>query len=242
MAVSEGTGKPEKIKLDEFLKEGPSAPADDEDGIIEVVAGTEPGAEPTAASGEDVAGEAEGAGAAAEEALSSLAVEDLLQRTIRENERLQDHYLRARADLENFRRRVERNRDEDSLRIVRAMLLEILPAIDSLDRALAMPADAPGFREGIALIRRQIEDALRKLGVEAIDALGESFDPTRHEALSAEPREGLAPNSIIEEVQKGYMIRGRVLRPSLVKVVMAPPPGGIEAGGQGDEGGTDHRD
>src|SRR5262249_10557086 len=117
-------------------------------------------------------------------------VEELLSETLREKERVQDMYMRARADLENFRKRVERDREEDRARSIASVPTEIRPAIDTLDRALAQPADTPGFREGVALIRRQIEDSFRKLGLVPIDALGEQFDPSLHEAVSVERREG----------------------------------------------------
>jgi molecular chaperone GrpE len=104
----------------------------------------------------------------------------------------------------------------------------------------------------VALIRRQLEDGLRKAGVEPIEALGEPFDPVYHEALAVEARPGLPPNTITEEISKGYLLGGRVLRPSLVKVTAAAgPPAGAGAeeregsetvGEKGETDGPDHRD
>jgi len=224
--MSDGTGKPEKINLDEILGGmADSRKPGDDDSSIEII-GDASGGTPDA---------------------SVSAASARLQEAIAEKDRVQDLYLRARADLENFRRRMERERDEDRQRAGSAVLREIIPALDNLDRALAQPEDAPGFREGVGLIRRQIGESLRKLGLEAIDALGEPFDPAYHDAVAAEPREGLAPNTVIEEIAKGYTYAGRVLRPALVKVVIPSPkaagsgPAGAESPEQGGSDGPDHR-
>ncbi len=242
--MSEGPGKPEKISLDDVLKGGGgSGPPDEEDGIIEIIPQTEtPGG-----GAQDVPAPAGGAGAstAAEEphAAAASRTEELLKEALAEKEQLQDLYLRARADLENFRKRVEREREEDRARAGAALLREMLPALDDLDRALAQPPEATGFREGVDLIRRRLDESLRKLGMEAIETLGETFDPSRHEALAVEPREGFAPNTIIEEIRRGYFFMGRVLRPSMVKVAVAAPGRAEEpVGAQGESDGTDHRD
>ncbi|MBI3449392.1 MAG: nucleotide exchange factor GrpE [Acidobacteria bacterium] len=225
--MSDGTGKPEKINLDEILggMDDSQKPGSD-DSSIEIIGDTSPGT-PHA---------------------SSHAVSARLQEALAEKDRVHDLYLRARADLENFKRRMERERDEDRARAGSAVLREIIPALDNLDRALAQPEEALGFREGVTLIRRQIGESLRKLGLEPIDALGEPFDPTYHDAVAAEPREGLAPNTVIEEIAKGYTYAGRVLRPALVKVVIpSPKPAGSETQAserpeQGGSDGPDHRD
>ena len=234
--MTERQGKPEKIKLDDVLKEdGAKGPGAGEDGIIEVVASGEPGEETHRADLPPAAAVEQDPGAA--------QVEEMLAEALREKEKLQDLYLRTRADYDNFRKRVERDRGEDRLRAASAVVADLLPIVDNLDRALAQPEGAPGFREGIALIRRQFEEALRRVGLEPIDALGEPFNPVYHEALDAEMRQDFAPNTIIGEIRKGYTLGGRVLRPSQVRVVVAPP-GSTEAegGGEGEAGGTDHRD
>jgi molecular chaperone GrpE len=239
--VTESAGKPEKISLDEILREGGGPPPGaDEDGIIEVVAGSEPCADEERAPAAEAEGPAEApAGPAGPAGADPAAaqLEDLLTDALREKDHYHELLLRARADLENFRKRVERDRDEDRVRAAGAVVSEILPVLDNLDRALAQPPEAPGLREGVVLIRRQLEEAIRRMGAEPIEAIGEPFDPSYHEALAAEAREGLAPNTIIEEIRKGWILGGRVLRPSMVRVVQAPAPKGA-----GGDDGADHRD
>jgi molecular chaperone GrpE len=249
--MAERTGKPEKISLDGILGGGgPAVPPRDDDAVIEIVSEAE------GAGGDGDTGADSGPGPATRSASfeddpGAAQVEELLKEAMAEKERLNDLYLRARADLDNLRKRMERERDDARTRAGTEILREILPGLDNLDRALAQPDGTPGFREGVALIRRQIGEGLRKLGMEPIDALGEPFDPVYHEAITAEPREGLAPNTIIEEICKGYVFGGRVLRPSMVKVVTAPAGGagsrsGREGAGQeqapGGSVGPDHRD
>lgn len=217
--------KPERINIDHILND-PGGDTGEEE-VIEIVDDSD--AAPADVS-EAPAGEAgSGAGSALEEAL-------------REKQEMQDRCMRALADLDNFRKRVDRERAEQRLRLSMDLVREILPAVDNLGLAVSQPADAPGFQDGIALIHRQFEEALKKLGVEPIETLGEAFDPVYHEALSVEPREGFEPNTIIEEIRKGYTLEGRVVRPSLVRVVTAPSPerGGDE-GGSGEADGTGHR-
>lgn len=227
--------KPERINIDHILNETGGDAGEEE--VIEIVDASE------TEEAESVVEVAEGREREETEDPGASAVEDLLHEALREKEELQDQCMRALADLDNYRKRVEREREEQRLRISMDLVREILPAMDDLGRALSQPADAPGFREGIALIQKQFDEALRRLGIEPIDALGESFDPVYHEALSAEPREGFEPNTIIEEIRRGYTLGGRVVRPSLVKVVIAAP---LERSGNtgesGEADGTGHRD
>ncbi|HXI01621.1 MAG TPA: nucleotide exchange factor GrpE [Candidatus Saccharimonadales bacterium] len=232
--MSKSPGKPEKINIDHILEDDSAAASQEEEGIEIVSGGPE---EPEAA---PPAGETGGAGGSPVEAP---AAAEELARARKEIEDVRDSYVRVRADFENFRKRVERDRAEDRLRITATLVTEILPAIDSLDRALGRPDDDPGFREGVALIRRQIDESFRKLGLEPIDAIGEPFDPVYHEAMTAEPREGFAPNTVIEEIRKGYTLGGRVIRPTLVKVALPPPEAAAESPGEsGETDGQDHRD
>jgi molecular chaperone GrpE len=217
--VPDTSPKPEKIKIDHIVgTEDETTEAGDE--VIEIVS--------------DEA-HTEDTGDSADSGVLAEAREEI--------ERLKDQYMRARADFENLRKRVERDRAEERGRIASGVVGEILPAIDNLDRALEQPGDDPGFREGVALIRRQLDETFRKMGVEPIEALGEPFNPVFHEALTVEPREGFAPDTIIEEIRKGYTLGGRVIRPSLVKVVIAPPTASADGPGEsGESDGQDPRD
>ncbi len=108
------------------------------------------------------------------------------------------------------------------------MIRGILPVVDDLERALATPVEpGPGadqvarFREGLELIQRQLLDVLRRRGVEAIDAVGQDFDPQWHEALAGEAANGHRDGEITAEIRRGYRLGSRLLRPSLVKVAHA---------------------
>lgn len=229
--MSQGKGKPEKINIDHIL-EGDSTEKDED--AIEIVSEDDPsngGGQPSSA--EEISqpsGAAEKDDRALEEAREQI-------------EDLNDRYMRARADFENLKKRVERDRLEERARISADILGEILPAIDNMDRALSQSGEEASLREGVTLIRRQLDEALKKLGLEPIDCLGEQFDPVYHEAMTAEPKEGFAPNTIIEEIRKGYTLGGRVIRPSLVKVVIPPPAAKADSPGEtGEADGQDHRD
>jgi molecular chaperone GrpE len=138
----------------------------------------------------------------------------------RERDALQDRLLRTAADFDNYRKRMDRERRELSEYAANDVLSEMLPIIDNLERALAAPAsgDDTALRKGVELIHKQMLDLLRKRGVKTIEAAGQMFDPNYHNAViheaSSEHREG----EVIEELQRGYMIGDRLLRPAMVKV------------------------
>jgi molecular chaperone GrpE len=136
---------------------------------------------------------------------------------------LEARHLRLRADFENFRRRAAKESEDLRERAAEGLLRELLPILDNLGRGLAdnSVADDP-FRKGIALVHRQLLDLLKREGLEPIDAMGQQFDPERHEAVTRQETTEVAPGTVVEEMQKGYRYRGRLLRPSLVKVAAAP--------------------
>ena len=136
----------------------------------------------------------------------------------RERDDLADQLLRKRADFENFRKRVERDRQAAGVEAVAALLKDLVPTLDNLDRALEAPADADALRQGVEMIRRGLLAMLESRGVVVEDPLGQPFDPSRHQALSHEPAPGHAEGTVIEVYQKGYSFRDRLLRPALVKV------------------------
>lgn len=132
-----------------------------------------------------------------------------------------DLLLRKTAEFDNYRKRIERERQSFAEATTAGLVEELLPLLDDFERALA--AD-PGtervdpYRKGIELIYRQLEELLRKRGVRPIEALGQEFDPHVHQAVSYEPAEGRPDGEVIEDFRRGYMLGDRLLRPSMVKV------------------------
>ena len=132
-----------------------------------------------------------------------------------------DRLLRKSAEFDNYRKRVERDRQSMAESAAADLVRDLLPLVDDLERALkseAGPEGGSGYRRGVELIHRQLLDILRKRGVRPIEALGADFDPHFHEAVSTEPAEGRRDGEIIEEFARGYMLGERLLRPSMVKV------------------------
>jgi molecular chaperone GrpE len=143
----------------------------------------------------------------------------------REAAEAQDRYLRALAEFENFRRRTTREREDWRRQAQEALLREILPVLDNFDRALAAPpargAD-PAFRTGVELIHRDFLAALERLGVRPFTAVGEPFDPTRHEAVGRVERADAEDQTVVAEPLRGYLFQERVLRPAQVVVAVHP--------------------
>ena len=138
---------------------------------------------------------------------------------------LQDRMLRGQADLENFRRRVQREQDEarkyESLRLVR----DLLPALDGLQRAIASAEQTGNFQnllDGIRMVSQQFRDALRGHAAEPIKAEGQPFDPAEHEALTQLATAECPPMTVLQVVEEGYRMHDRVVRPSRVIVSCAP--------------------
>jgi molecular chaperone GrpE len=132
-----------------------------------------------------------------------------------------DRLLRKTAEFDNYRKRVERDRQAMSESVAADLFRDLLPLVDDLERALK--ADAPNeaagaYRHGVELIHRQLLELLRKRGVRPIDAVGTDFDPHYHQAVSYEPIEGHRDGEVIEEFARGYMLGDRLLRPAMVKV------------------------
>jgi len=139
----------------------------------------------------------------------------------RERDTLQDRLLRTAAEFDNYRKRMDRERRDLADHAASDMLTDLLPIVDNLERALQAPAAAGGdeaFRKGVELILKQMFDVLRKRNVRPIEATGAMFDPNFHNAVihevSAEHREG----EVMQELQRGYMLGDRLLRPAMVKV------------------------
>jgi molecular chaperone GrpE len=140
----------------------------------------------------------------------------------RERDDFKDRWLRKSAEFDNYRKRVERERREQADQAVVDILQELLLVVDDFDRALTVSGDEGGaYRKGVELIHAKLHDMLRKQGVRAMDVVGSDFDPNVHMAVmheeSPEHREG----EVIGELQKGYMLHDRLLRPAMVKVAKA---------------------
>jgi molecular chaperone GrpE len=136
----------------------------------------------------------------------------------REKEALQDRLLRTAAEFDNYRKRVDRERRDLAEYTAADVVVEMLPIVDNLERALAAAPEADPLRKGVELIHKQMLDLLRKRGVKAIEALGADFDPNFHQAVIHEPSSEHREGEVIEELQRGYLLGDRLFRPAMVKV------------------------
>jgi molecular chaperone GrpE len=154
-------------------------------------------------------------------------VEQLQQALVEADERAKnqrEQYLRAVAELDNVRKRAQRDIEAANRYGLEKFAAELLPVKDSLELAVqnATRADARSLREGQEATLQLLSRALEKLGVTVIDPLGEPFDPARHEAMMAQESTTAEPNSVLKVVQPGYELNGRLLRPARVIVARAP--------------------
>lgn len=141
-----------------------------------------------------------------------------------ENSELKDQFLRKSADFENFRKRMNREKEEAIAFANRELLEDLLPIIDDFERAIKSAEeskDFDAFLEGVALIEKQFTSMLeRKWGLTRFDSEGEEFDPQRHEAVTSEEGKPGSSPTVVEDYQKGYLLRDRVLRSAKVKVAL----------------------
>ena len=140
---------------------------------------------------------------------------------VRERDELYDRLLRQAAEFDNYRKRIDRERQDLSAVLQADVLRDLLPLVDDLERALRAPVQ-PGaeaaFREGIELIHRQLQELLAKRGVVPIEALGADFDPHFHEAVTTETHPDRREGEVVDELVRGYTLGDRLLRPAMVKV------------------------
>ena len=136
-------------------------------------------------------------------------------------EEANDRYKRLQADFDNFRRRTRQEKEELSNIVAQNVILELLPVIDNFERALGSVAtqDADKMLSGVEMIYRQLAQVLEKSGLTTVEAVGKVFDPQQHEAVMRVEDAEQPDGTIVEELQKGYAVRGKVIRPSMVKVV-----------------------
>ena len=139
----------------------------------------------------------------------------------RQRDDFYDRLLRKTAEFDNYRKRVERDRQSMADAVTTDVVRDLLPLVDDLERALKADTGADGaeaYRRGVELIHRQLLEILRKRGVTAIEALGTDFDPYVHQAIAYEPAPGKRDGEVIEEFGRGYMLNDRMIRPAVVKV------------------------
>ena len=146
-------------------------------------------------------------------------------------EELRQTLLRRQADFDNYRKRIEKERIEDSKRATARVIEGLIPVIDGFEHALAAHREAEyeNYRKGFELIYKQLVDHLTKLGVERVEPLGKPFDPHLHQAMDRAETKDHDDGTILQVFQPGYVFHGRVLRPAMVRVAVHPNPASKEA-------------
>jgi molecular chaperone GrpE len=137
----------------------------------------------------------------------------------------QDRLLRALAETDNVRRRAQRDREDYTRFATESLLRDLVPVLDNFDRALTAAGaaqEASGVVAGVELIQREILKVLERHGLTRYSAIGQPFDPTRHEAVDRVVGAHHVPNTVVRETAPGYTLHGRILRPALVAVAAAP--------------------
>jgi molecular chaperone GrpE len=146
-------------------------------------------------------------------------------------EELRQTLLRRQADFDNYRKRIEKERFEDSKRATARVIEGLIPVIDGFEHALAAHREPEydNYRKGFELIYKQLLENVAKLGIERIDPVGKSFDPHLHQAVDRAETTDHADGTILQVFQPGYVFHGRVLRPAMVRVAVHPSPASKEA-------------
>ena len=167
-------------------------------------------------------GEKREAGAAEAGDEEAAAAESELEKARAEAAENYDRYLRAAAELDNFRKRTLKMRSETREETVRDLLLQVAPLLDNMRRALSQETeDAAAVKQGVELIVNQFQSILKGYGLEEIEARGEPFDPNLHEAMMEVADNEHPPGTVLEEMEKGYMLRDKVVLPARVVVSKA---------------------
>ncbi len=155
-------------------------------------------------------------------AAEASGVQAELQKLKAERDTLLDRLARAQAEFENARKRAAKEQQDFRDFATADAIKALLPVIDSFERALRAKSEPGDFRSGVELIYKQLQDALAKLGVRAVPAKGEQFDPHYHEAIEMVETSDAADHEVLEELQRGYKFKDRLLRPAMVKVAKNP--------------------
>ncbi|WP_298472899.1 nucleotide exchange factor GrpE [uncultured Psychrobacillus sp.] len=133
----------------------------------------------------------------------------------------QDRTVRLRADFENYKRRVQKDKEADYKYRAQSLLSDLLPVLDNLERALAVEAtseEAISLTKGVDMVYRSLVAAVEKEGLESVESEGKPFDPNLHHAVMQEKDESQDSGIVLQELQKGYKLKDRILRPAMVKV------------------------
>ncbi len=189
---------------------------------------------PNPAAGDRLAAQKEIEGLKAQLEFSQAKSRELMEKLRDEHEKL----LRTAADLDNFKKRAQKEKEEVQKFGAERLLKDLLPVVDNLDRALeasAKTSDFESLRQGVAMTRKQFEDALGRHGVKGFSALGQPFDPHLHEAMQQVETAEVPANHVAAELVRGYTLNDRLVRPALVVVAKAPADGS-SAGPEGNEG------
>ena len=167
---------------------------------------------------EEAPEEAAAADAAMQEEIEALKGQvDGLNKDLQEKK---DRLLRLQADFDNFRRRSAKEREEISAVVTQNFCKDMLPLLDNFERAMAAETkDVEAFQKGVEMIFTQFQEILKKNGLEHIEAVGQKFDPNFHQAVMRVEDPEREDDTVAQELQKGYMVKGRVIRPSMVQVV-----------------------
>ena len=173
------------------------------------------------------AGQSPGSGASVEDLLAAPAADlaavvaerDQLKA---EKEEFRDRWLRLAAEFDNFRKRSLREQSESFDRAALELVAGLLPAVDDFERALKVETADAEYAKGIELIYQRLLETLKRAGLEPLETKGAPFDPNLHEALGTVPTEEVADHTVYDELRKGYHLRGRLLRPAMVRVAVTP--------------------
>ena len=196
-----------------FRKKGADPMADEQQNVENTAEDTEVKVDTEA----EVKAEAEAQTEGAEEKADNNSEVEALKAKAAETE---DKLLRLRADFENFRRRTRQEKEELGNSVEAEFVKNLLPLIDNFDRAMAADTtDVETFKKGMIMIQKQLMDALKNKGLEPIEAKDAKFDPNFHQAVMRVENPDLEDDTIAMEMQKGYMVKGKVIRPAMVQVV-----------------------
>jgi molecular chaperone GrpE len=172
---------------------------------------------------ENAAGEAESQ-SVADGPSTEKVVSDELEKLAAEKLDLKNTLIRLQADFDNYRKRIERERHHERHRGAELLVENLLPVLDGFDRAISAHRDAAHdeYRKGFELIRKQMLDVLSKQGLQKIETEGKRFDPHSHHAIERVETSDQPDDTVLEELQAGYVFHGKVLRPAMVRVAVNP--------------------